>query len=77
MFTVSPHGPEYEDLREWLKDAREASGLTIRQAAEQLGVHHSILGKVESADRKLDLFEFINYCEVLRVSPEDFLKKIK
>ena len=71
MFTVSPHGPEYESLRKWLKNARYDAGLTTRELAKRLGVHHSIVGKIESADRKLEVYELIYYCNALNVSPAD------
>lgn len=76
MLTVSPHGPEYEHLRKWLKEARKASGLSIRELGDRLGVHHSIVGKIESSDRKLELFEFINYCEALNVNPSSYIEII-
>ena len=74
MLTVSPHGPEYDHLRKWLKEARKASGLSIRELGDRLEVHHSIVGKIESADRKLELFEFINYCEALGIKPSDYIE---
>lgn len=74
MLTVSPHGPEYQKLREWLKRARHAAGLTTRELASKLGVHHSIVGKIESADRKLEVFELIQYCNALDVSPVEAIE---
>ncbi len=71
MFSVSPHGQEYDRLRKWLKDARGESGLSTRALAEILGVHHSIVGKVESGDRKLEVFELINYCAAMGVPAEE------
>lgn len=71
MFSASLYSSEYDTLRLWLKNARKDSGLTIRELAAQLGIHHSIVGKVESGDRKLELFEFINYCNALGVSVEE------
>ncbi|MBT4972499.1 MAG: XRE family transcriptional regulator, partial [Thiotrichales bacterium] len=32
-------------LRAWLKEKRRGAGLTIRELAERLDVHHSIIGK--------------------------------
>ncbi len=73
MFSISPHSKKYTTLRNWLKSNREASGMTLRQLAEKLGVHHSILGKIESGDRKLELFEYINYCKALDIDPSEGL----
>jgi transcriptional regulator with XRE-family HTH domain len=65
MFGASLYSSEYDTLRLWLKNARDKSGLTIREVALRLDVHHSIVGKVEKGDRSLELFEFIAYCEAV------------
>lgn len=59
----------YERLRAWLVQHRHANGLSIRALAEKLGIHHSIVGKIEDGSRKLDLLEFIEYCDALNVDP--------
>ena len=41
----------------------------MRGLATKLEIHHSIIGKIETGDRKLDLFEFIAYCEAIGVDP--------
>ena len=71
MFGTSLYSSEYDTLRLWLKNARKSSGLSIRELATKLNIHHSILGKVEKGDRKLELFEFINYCNAIGVSAEE------
>jgi transcriptional regulator with XRE-family HTH domain len=70
------YSESYDLLRSWLKSQRESKGLTIRQLAQILGRHHSIIGKVEQSRRKLDIIEFIEYCEALEVNPIDGLKYI-
>lgn len=71
MFSASLYSSEYDTLRQWLKDARKNSGLSIREVAVKLDIHHSIVGKVEKGDRKLELFEFINYCNAIGASAEE------
>ncbi len=71
MFSTSLYSSEYDTLRLWLKDARKSSGFSIRELASRLEVHHSIVGKVESGDRKLELFEFISYCNAIGASAEE------
>ncbi|OIN10191.1 transcriptional regulator [Shewanella algae] len=63
------HAPEYRRLIEWLKAARIERGLTMRDLAAELGVPHSYVGKVEQCERKLDVLEFVQYCESLGISP--------
>ncbi|WP_250459466.1 helix-turn-helix domain-containing protein [Microbulbifer litoralis] len=71
MFSSSLYSPEYDALREWLKRARDTAGLSQRALSKKLGLHHSIIGKLESGDRKFELYEFINYCEAINVHPAD------
>ncbi|WP_445778297.1 helix-turn-helix domain-containing protein [Shewanella sp.] len=61
------HTPEYRRLIEWLKTARIERGLTMRELAVNLGVPHSYIGKVEQCERKLDILEYVKYCEALGV----------
>lgn len=74
----SLYSKSYDKLREWLKNSRESQdGLTIRVLSERLGIHHSIVGKIEKGDRKLDVIEFVHYCEALGVEPEAGIQLIK
>lgn len=74
----SLYSKPYDKLREWLKEQRESQGgLTVRALSEKLETHHSIVGKIEKGDRKLDVVEFVQYCEALGVPPEEGLKIIK
>jgi len=41
----------------------------MRDLAERLEVPHSFIGKVEQGERRLDVVEFIQYCDALGVSP--------
>jgi transcriptional regulator with XRE-family HTH domain len=66
----------YDLLRLWLKQQREKKGLTIRELAKILGRHHSIVGKTETSGRKIDIIEFIEYCDALGVDPLDGLRVI-
>ncbi len=69
----SPYSPQYEKLRIWLKKQREASGLTLREASLAMGRHHSVLGKMEQDRRKIEILEFVRYCQVLGVDPHEGL----
>ena len=68
---TSVYSSEYAALREWLVNARTARGLTIRELGERLDIHHSIIGKIEGGGRKLDVIEFVKYCQALDVNPAD------
>jgi hypothetical protein len=69
----SPYSSHYEKLRIWLKKQRDASGLTLREASLAMGRHHSVLGKMEQDRRKIEVLEFVRYCQVLGVDPHEGL----
>ena len=58
-FRKTIHSKEHEQLRAMLKQQRETLGLTQRALAERMGVIYSLIGKVETGDRRLDVIEFI------------------
>lgn len=67
------YSEEYQNLRVWLKDNRKACGLSMRDLGEKLDVPHSFVGKIENGDRRLDVIEYIQYCEALNISPSEGL----
>lgn len=69
----TPYSYEHEKLRQWLKQKREERGLSIRAAAELFGRHHSIIGKIEQERKRIDIAEFVEYCQVLDVDPHEGL----
>jgi len=56
-------------FRSILVSQRKSLGLSQKGLSEKLGVHHSMIGKIEVGDRRLDALEFINYCKVLKIDP--------
>jgi len=69
----SPYSSHYEKLRTWLKHQRDESGLSLRDAADALGRHHSVLGKMEQDRRKIEILEFVRYCQVIGADPHEGL----
>ncbi len=49
----------------------------MRELAALLDTTHSFVGKVEQGERRLDVIEFIKYCDALNLSPEEGLSTIK
>jgi len=74
---LSIHSDEYIWLRELLLNRRKELGLSQRAFGEKLGVVHSFIGKVETGDRRLDVFEFIEYCKGLDLDPIQVLREIE
>ena len=50
--------------------------MSQRALAERLGVVHSFVGKVETGDRRLDIFEFAAYCAGLEWNALEVLKSV-
>lgn len=63
--------PKYAALIEWLKAARLDQGLGMRDLASRLDEPHSFVQKVEILERRLDVFEYVEYCNVLDLNPKD------
>lgn len=74
---LSVHSDEHSWLRELFLNRRNELGLTQRALGERLGVVHSFVGKVETGDRRLDIFEFIEYSKGLELDPIVILKEIE
>lgn len=73
---LSIHSAEHAYLRQLLIQRRLELGLSQRALAARLNVIHSFIGKVETGDRRLDIFEFVKYCDALEWDALDILQKI-
>jgi len=63
----SINSTQYEVIRSWLTKQRKEADLSIRALAQKLDVHHSLVGKIEDGRRKIDLLEYVEYCDALGV----------
>ena len=60
---------KYLALISWLQDARIEQGLTMRDLVELIDEPHQFIGKLESAERRLDVYEYVQYCKALDIDP--------
>ena len=67
----------YLKLMQALVQARKQAGLTQMQVAEKLDKPQSYIAKVEGADRKLDVMEFVELCEVINQDPCTLIQYLK
>ena len=65
----SIYSKRQELLCNLLVEARLDAGLTQQQVADQLGQPQSFVAKIEGGERRLDVVEFIELCEQLKVDP--------
>ena len=59
-----------------LVDVRTKGGVTQRELARRLGRAHSYVSRIEMGDRRLDVPEFIEWCEVLSANPVALMRRI-
>ena len=68
--------PKRIALGNWIREQRNAKGLTMRDMAAISGLPHSYFGKIEQGIRGLDILEFLQLCQWLEISSVDSLKLI-
>lgn len=73
----SIHSAPYAALRQLLTEARINAGLTQEQLAAKLARPQSYVAKYETGDRRLDVIELVEVCELLRVQPASILSTIR
>ena len=67
---------ENKTLTAWLVEQRHKADLTQRELAKRLDVHHSIVGKIETGERRLNVVEFIEYCLKIDADPHEIIDVI-
>ena len=70
----SIYSSNHVSIRKQLISKRKQLKLSQRDLAVKLGINHSLIGKIETGDRRLDLLEFIEYIKPLNLSLSDFFK---
>ena len=68
---------KYLSLLAWLKDARQQQGLPMRDLAQIINEPHQLIGKIESGERRLDVYEYVQYCAALGLDPIVGIKLLK
>jgi len=69
----SINSEKYQSLVDWLKTERQNQGLTVRQLALKIDEPFQFISKIETAQRKLNVYEYVQYCEALNVDPVEGL----
>ena len=74
--TKSTHTDKYKKLTGILADARHSAGLTQQQVAERLGKPQSYIAKVEKAERRVDVVEFIALANAIGTDPKKLFQTV-
>jgi hypothetical protein len=67
------HDTKYENLIRWLVSIRKERGLTVRDIGALIGEHHQLVSRIETLQRKLNIYEYVQYCEALDINPMEGL----
>ena len=65
---------KYILLITWLRDMRLKKNISMRDLAMLIDEPHQFIGKIESCERRLDVYEYIQYCHALDIDPTIGLK---
>ncbi len=64
----------YRSIIQKLIERRRVLNMTQRQISARLNKPQSYIAKIEGFERKLDVLEFIEICEVIDLEPSTVLK---
>ena len=76
MLTKAQHDRLYRRLPPLLRKMREEAGLTQRDLGALLKKPQSWVYNCETANRRVDVTEFISWCEACEVEPNVGLRRI-
>lgn len=65
----SAHNPINKAFLSWLQSHRESQELSVRDAGPLVGETHQIVSKIETGVRRIDVFEYVQYCRGLDIDP--------
>lgn len=66
----------FKPLADILRERRKSAGMSQAQVAAVLGWRQSVVGDVELARRRLNLYEFIDYVHALGCDPETIFRQL-
>jgi transcriptional regulator with XRE-family HTH domain len=69
------YAEEYTNLVGALVELRLLRGLTQSDIASKIGLDQSLISKFERCERRMDMIDFIRYCQALELDPGKFLNK--
>lgn len=66
----------YRQLLHRLTDARKGAEFTQAELGKKLGHPQSYVSKIENGDRRLDLVEFVEWCQAITVDPHALVDEV-
>lgn len=72
--TNSRFTSRYRRLLKALRDARKEANITQAEVARHFGAHASFISKIESGERRIDVVELTELCQIYGVRLSAFIK---
>ena len=76
MATKSIHSKQYAAFLKILVQERKSAHITQQELASRLGKPQSYISKLESAERRMDIVEFLAITSALGIDPCVVIKKL-
>ena len=76
MATKSQHNRMYRVLPTFLREMRENAGLTQREIGKRLNKPQSYVYNCETANRRVDITEFIQWSKACEINPKTAFNKL-
>lgn len=71
-------GTEKHNKLIWLLiEARESKSIPQTELAEELDVYQSLIARIESGERRLDVIEFIEVSKALNLDPLKLIRELQ
>ncbi|MBT7556796.1 helix-turn-helix transcriptional regulator [Candidatus Woesearchaeota archaeon] len=75
-FRKSIYSKQHTALRDFWINRRKELNLSQAELAKKLNVLQSLIGKIETGDRRLDIIEMIDYAQALEIDPHTVIDLI-
>lgn len=72
----SIHSQNYKIVIQALRSLRESKGITQSNLATMLGCNQTVISKIETFERRLDIIELRTICQKLDISFIEFITNI-
>lgn len=73
---VAKNDSRYTTIRTYLIEGRKAKSLRQSDLAEILDVRQQFISKIETAERGIDILEFIELAKALDLDPNEIIKEL-
>lgn len=70
------YSQEHKALRKIMRRERKAAGLKQSEVAKKTNRSQAYISKFENGDLRLDVIDFVRFCEAIGCDPHEVLREI-